>query len=213
MAEIGDTILRLEGVVKEFPIRAGLFRRVIGQVHAVSGVDLALRENETLGVVGESGCGKTTLGRTILRLIEPTAGHIYYKGEDVAVASKHRMRELRKELQIVFQDPYASLNPRMPVREIIGEPLTIRIKSVFGDPRYGWAIPEAARTWRLDPAACGGGPIVFDDGHHKFALAWWLMGMPEEVHAWIGRTEVEGGTVDGPAMISFRWMKSNAAIA
>ena len=125
MADVGNTILRLEGVVKEFPIRAGVFRRVIGQVHAVSGVDLELRENETLGVVGESGCGKTTLGRTLLRLIEPTAGHIFYKDEDVAAASKQRMRELRKELQIVFQDPYASLNPRMPVREIIGEPLTI----------------------------------------------------------------------------------------
>ena len=87
----------------------------------------------------------------------------------------------------------------------IGEPLTIRIKSVFGDPRHGWAVPEAARAWRLDPARCGGGPIVFDDGHHKFALAWWLMGMPEEVHAWIGTTPTAGGPVDGPAIVSFRF--------
>lgn len=94
----------------------------------------------------------------------------------------------------------------------IGEPLTIRIKSVFGDPRHGWSIPGAAQAWRLDPARCGGGPIVFDDGHHKFALAWWFMGMPEEVHAWIGRTAVEGGMVDGPAMISFRFPGSRLGV-
>lgn len=94
----------------------------------------------------------------------------------------------------------------------IGEPLTIRIKSLFGDPRHGWAIPSTAQAWRLDPTACGGGPIVFDDGHHKFALAWWFMGMPEEVHAWIGRTEVQGGMVDGPAMISFRFPGSRMGV-
>lgn len=94
----------------------------------------------------------------------------------------------------------------------IGEPLTIRIKSVFGDPRHGWAIPSAAQAWRLDPTTCGGGPIVFDDGHHKFALAWWFMGMPEEVHAWIGRTEIAGGMVDGPAIISFRFPGSRMGV-
>jgi predicted dehydrogenase len=94
----------------------------------------------------------------------------------------------------------------------IGEPLFVRIKSNFGDPRYGWPIPVAARDWRLDPERCGGGPIVFDDGHHKFALAWWFMGMPEEVHAWIGTTAVEGGTVDGPAVISFRFPGSRMGV-
>lgn len=94
----------------------------------------------------------------------------------------------------------------------IGEPLTIRIKSVFGDPRHGWPVPAAARAWRLDPARCGGGPIVFDDGHHKFALAWWFMGLPEEVHAWIGTTAVEGGQVDGPAIISFRFPGSRMGV-
>ncbi len=94
----------------------------------------------------------------------------------------------------------------------IGEPLTIRIKSVFGDPRHGWDIPGSAQAWRLDPERCGGGPIVFDDGHHKFALAWWFMGMPEEVHAWIGRTAVAGGMVDGPAMISFRFPGSRLGV-
>ena len=83
---------------------------------------------------------------------------------------------------------------------------------MFGDPSHGWDIPGAAQAWRLDPERCGGGPIVFDDGHHKFALAWWFMGMPEEVHAWIGRTEVAGGRVDGPAMISFRFPGSRLGV-
>lgn len=122
----GTPILQVRDLVKQFPIRAGFFRKIIGQVHAVSSVDLDLFDNETLGVVGESGCGKTTLGRTILRLIEPTSGSILYQGEDIVGASKNRMRELRREMQIVFQDPYASLNPRMPVRDIVGEPLVIQ---------------------------------------------------------------------------------------
>lgn len=94
----------------------------------------------------------------------------------------------------------------------IGEPLMIRIKSTFGDPRHGWAIPSAAQAWRLDPARCGGGPIVFDDGHHKFAIAWWFMGLAEEVHAWIGATEIPAGTVDGPAVISFRFPGSRMGV-
>jgi oligopeptide transport system ATP-binding protein len=125
MSDERAPIMDLRGVFKRFPIRAGLFRRTVGHVHAVNGVDLQLFERETLGIVGESGCGKSTLGRTMLRLIEPTEGQILYRGENLVGASKSRMRELRRDLQIVFQDPYASLNPRMPVREIIGEPLVI----------------------------------------------------------------------------------------
>ncbi|RMH86148.1 MAG: ATP-binding cassette domain-containing protein [Actinomyces sp.] len=120
-----EVVLEVDDLVTEFPIRAGFFRRRIGTVHAVSGVSLRLAANETLGIVGESGCGKTTLGRSILRLIEPTSGAVRYRGEDVIAASAHRLRELRRHLQIVFQDPFASLNPRMPVREIIAEPLRI----------------------------------------------------------------------------------------
>lgn len=118
-------VLEIVDLVKHFPIRAGVFRREVGRVHAVDGVTLQVAERETLGIVGESGCGKTTLGRTILRLHEPTSGTIRYRGEDVSAASGPRMRELRRHLQMVFQDPFASLNPRLPVRDTVSEPLII----------------------------------------------------------------------------------------
>ncbi len=118
-------VLQVEKLATHFPIRHGVFRRIVGWVKAVDGVDLHIDPNETLGVVGESGCGKTTLGRSILRLIEPTSGRVTYKGEDIIGASKSRMRELRAEMQVVFQDPFASLNPRMPVNQIIAEPMQV----------------------------------------------------------------------------------------
>ncbi|MDH3754427.1 MAG: dipeptide ABC transporter ATP-binding protein [Acidimicrobiia bacterium] len=118
-------LLRVDSLETHFPIKAGLIRRQIGTVYAVDGVSLHVDPHETLGVVGESGCGKTTLGRSILRLIEPTAGQVWFGGENVTWAESGRMRELRRQMQIVFQDPFASLNPRMPVRDIIAEPLRI----------------------------------------------------------------------------------------
>jgi oligopeptide/dipeptide ABC transporter ATP-binding protein len=121
----GEPILKVRDLVKEFPIRAGVFRRVVGQVQAVSGVSFDLYPTETLGVVGESGCGKSTLGRSVLRLVEPTSGKVTFGSEDVTEASKSRLRSLRSDLQMVFQDPYASLNPRLPIRDIVGEPMQI----------------------------------------------------------------------------------------
>ena len=120
-----EPVLRIEHLVTTYPIRSGLFRRTVGHVHALNDVSLDLLPNETLGVVGESGCGKTTLGRSILRLIEADSGSVMYRGRDVLAADSGEMRRLRKEMQIVFQDPYASLNPRMPINEIVGEPLAV----------------------------------------------------------------------------------------
>lgn len=122
---MSDPILEVTDLTTYFPIRAGLFRKTVGQVYAVDGVSIYVDPHETLGVVGESGCGKTTLGRSILRLLTPTSGSVRYRGEEVTIADSNRMRELRREMQIVFQDPYASLNPRMPIGDIIGEPLRI----------------------------------------------------------------------------------------
>jgi oligopeptide/dipeptide ABC transporter ATP-binding protein len=121
----GGPVLQVTDLVKHFPIRAGVLRREVGRVHAVDGVTLHVNHRETLGVVGESGCGKTTLGRTLLRLIEPTSGSVLYRGEEVTEVSTTRLRELRQDMQMVFQDPFASLNPRMPVGDIIAEPLRI----------------------------------------------------------------------------------------
>jgi oligopeptide transport system ATP-binding protein len=118
-------LLSVKNLVKHFPIKGGLLSRTVDKVHAVDGVSFDLAKGETLGVVGESGCGKSTMGRCILRLIEPTSGSVTFEGQDVTQASKDALRALARDMQIIFQDPYASLNPRMTVGAIIGEALTI----------------------------------------------------------------------------------------
>jgi oligopeptide transport system ATP-binding protein len=120
-----EPLLKVKDLVKHFPIKGGLLGREVDRVHAVDGVSFELQAGETLGVVGESGCGKSTTGRCILRLIEPTSGEVWFEGKNVTTASKDELRALARDMQIIFQDPYASLNPRMSVAAIIGEALTI----------------------------------------------------------------------------------------
>jgi oligopeptide/dipeptide ABC transporter ATP-binding protein len=124
-----EHLLEVENLVKEFPVKGGgLLRRTIGAVQAVSDVSFHLDAGETLGLVGESGCGKSTTGRAVLQLHKPTSGSVRYNGRELTTLSNKQMRPIRRDLQIVFQDPYASLNPKMPVNDIVGEPMRVHGK-------------------------------------------------------------------------------------
>ena len=133
---VAEPLLSVRGLTKHYPIRKGLFSRTVGHVRAVDGVSFDLMPGETLGLVGESGCGKTTTGRCILRLIEPTAGEVRFDGRDVIALPARELRALRREMQVVFQDPYSSLNPRLTIGSMLAEPLAI----------HGLATGQAART-------------------------------------------------------------------
>ena len=160
----GDVVLDVRELVKNFPIRAGLFRTVVGQVQAISGVSFSVARSETLGIVGESGCGKSTTGRCILRLIDPTSGSVWFQGVDVAKAKSADMREMRSKLQIVFQDPYASLNPRMTVQAIVSEPM--RIHGIW---RNGGTerVKELMATVGLNPEHVNRFPHEFSGGQRQ----------------------------------------------
>jgi oligopeptide/dipeptide ABC transporter ATP-binding protein len=122
---VAEPLLEVRDLVKHFPIRRGLLSRTVGHVRAVDGVSFSVRSGEVLGLVGESGCGKTTTGRCILRLIEPSSGSVRFDGREVTTLDRRALRALRREMQIVFQDPYSSLNPRLTIGSMLGEPLQI----------------------------------------------------------------------------------------
>jgi oligopeptide/dipeptide ABC transporter ATP-binding protein len=125
VADGAAPLLEVQGLKKHFPIHRGVFSRVSGHVYAVDGVSFHIERGETLGLVGESGCGKSTVGRTLLKLLDPTAGRIKVRGEDITDLDQAQMLPYRRQMQMIYQDPYASLNPRMSAGEIVGEPLTI----------------------------------------------------------------------------------------
>ncbi len=160
-----NVLIRVEDLTMHFPIYRGVIRRQVGAVHAVDGVSFDIREGETLGLVGESGCGKSTTGRTILQLYKPTAGHVYYRGQDLVGLKPHAMRMMRREMQMIFQDPYASLNPRMTLRDIVGEPL-MAFEEASGkeiDRRVG----ELLELVKLDPDFAGRYPHEFSGGQRQ----------------------------------------------
>ena len=163
---MSQPLLRVTDLVKHFPIKGGFLGRTVDKVHAVDGVSFDLAAGETLGVVGESGCGKSTTGRCILRLIEPSSGQVWFEGQEVTELGKNELRALARDMQIIFQDPYASLNPRMTVAAIIGEALTIH-KLTKTPTEYEERIVELLETVGLSADHMRRYPHEFSGGQRQ----------------------------------------------
>ena len=160
-----EPLLRVENLTRHFPIMRGVFRRQVGTIRAVDGLDFEIRERETLGLVGESGCGKSTAGRVILRLHDATAGRIVFRGTDVTALDGEALRQLRPRMQMIFQDPQDSLNPRMTVGSIIGEPLVEH--GVVKGGRLRERVEELLEAVGLDPGFANRYPHEFSGGQRQ----------------------------------------------
>jgi oligopeptide/dipeptide ABC transporter ATP-binding protein len=163
--DMGENLVEIKDLVKRFPITGGMLGREVAAVHAVRGVSLEIRKGETLGLVGESGCGKSTLGQLILRLIEPDGGSISFDGMDITRMSEGKLRPLRSRMQVVFQDPFSSLNPRMTVGDIVGEPLAVH-RACARSERRG-RVAELLRLVGLAEEAYGRYPHEFSGGQRQ----------------------------------------------
>lgn len=161
------TLLKVENLVKKFPIRKGFFNRVVANVHAVNGVSFEIQKGEKLGLVGESGCGKSTLGKTLVRLWEPTSGSIKFKDNELNGLSPSGMKPYRKDLQIIFQDPYGSLNPKMTIYHILREPLKLHKIVEGGRKDYRKAIKELLDTVGMPADAIDKYPHEFSGGQRQ----------------------------------------------
>ncbi|MYR88180.1 ATP-binding cassette domain-containing protein, partial [Streptomyces sp. SID685] len=167
MATSGEPVLEVSGLVKHYPLTRGvLFKKQIGAVRAVDGVDFTLGRGETLGIVGESGCGKSTVAKLLCNLERPTAGSIRFKGEDISRLSGRALKAVRRNIQMVFQDPYTSLNPRMTVGDIVGEPYEIHPEAApKGDRRR--RVRELLDVVGLDPDFVNRYPHQFSGGQRQ----------------------------------------------
>ena len=160
-----ETLLRVENLKMYFPIRRGVVQRVVGHVRAVDDVSFFIYRGETLGLVGESGCGKSTTGRAILQLYRPTAGHVYFGDSDLVATKGETLRKMRRSMQMIFQDPYASLNPRMTVEEIVGEPLIVHNVTHGRETRE--RVKQLLRMVGLNPAYVDRYPHEFSGGQRQ----------------------------------------------
>jgi len=160
-----DVLLQVEDLVMHFPIYRGVFQRQAGAIRAVDGISFDIKRGETLGLVGESGCGKSTTGRTILQLYKPTAGKVHFDGVDLVHLKGEELRKMRRKMQMIFQDPYASLNPRMTVSQIIGEPLMVH--NVATGAEIEERVQHLLELVKLNPAFANRYPHEFSGGQRQ----------------------------------------------